>query len=71
MSDFVERHYTVSELAAAWNVSGDKVRELFLNEPGVLNFGKPSRRKRIYRPIRIPQHVADRVYQRLTIGAPR
>jgi hypothetical protein len=66
MFDPNERHYSVSELAAAWNVSEDKIRDLFLNEPGVMNFGKQSRRKRIYRPIRIPQSVADRVYSRLT-----
>jgi hypothetical protein len=62
-----ERHYSVSELAEAWNISEDKIRELFLKEPGVLNFGKPpTRRKRVYRPIRIPESVAARVYARLT-----
>ncbi len=68
MPEIMERHYSVSELAAAWNISDDKVRELFLNEPGILNFGKPNRRKRIYRPIRIPESVAARVYARLTNG---
>jgi hypothetical protein len=63
-----ERHYSVSELAAAWHIGEDKVRELFLNEPGVLHFGKPNRRKRVYRPIRIPESVAARVYARLTSG---
>ncbi len=69
MFDPQERHYTISELAEAWNISEDKCRELFINEPGVLNFGKPpGRRKRVYRPLRIPASVAARVYARLTSG---
>ncbi len=66
MFDPNEHHYSVQELAAAWNVSPDTIRRLFLNEPGVLNFSRPSRRKRVYRPIRIPATVAERVYQRIT-----
>lgn len=69
MLDVTERHFTVSELAKAWNLGEDKIRELFLKEPGVLNLaGKPSRHKRVYRPIRIPESVAARVYARLTSG---
>ena len=30
-----ERHYAVTEIAEMWNLSGDKVRELFAEEPGV------------------------------------
>jgi hypothetical protein len=30
-----ERHYAVAEIAEMWNLSADKVRELFENEPGV------------------------------------
>jgi len=66
MLDVMEKHYTVAELAAAWKLSDDAIRRLFLDEPGVINLGKPSRRKRIYRPLRIPEHVAQRVYQRIT-----
>lgn len=66
MFDPQERHYSVQELADAWHVSTDMIRRLFIDEPGVLNFAKPKARKRIYQPIRIPQGVADRVYQRLT-----
>lgn len=65
MFDPTERHYSVQELAAAWHVSADTIRRLFIDEPGVLNFAKPKPRKRIYQPIRIPQGVADRVHQRL------
>lgn len=31
-----ERHYTVAEVSEAWNLSADKVRRLFQDEPGVL-----------------------------------
>jgi hypothetical protein len=39
-----ERHYAVAEIAAKWNLSTDKVRELFQNEPGVLVIGERSPR---------------------------
>ena len=68
MFDPNERHFSVSELAAAWNLSQDTIRPLFVEEPGILNLCKPSRLKRIYRPIRIPASVAARVYRRLTEG---
>jgi hypothetical protein len=68
MYDPNERHYSVQELAASWNVSPCTIRRLFVSEPGVLNLGRPSRRKRIYRPLRIPQSVAERVYRRLCGG---
>ena len=32
----IERHYAVTEIAEMWNLSPDKVRELFEDEPGVL-----------------------------------
>jgi len=36
----IERHYAVTEIAEMWNLSVDKVRELFENEPGVLVIGE-------------------------------
>jgi hypothetical protein len=61
-----ERHYTVTEIAAIWNLSKDTVRRLFQNEPGVLVLGdtSPRRRKRLYKTLRIPESVAQRVHQR-------
>ena len=32
----IERHYAVTEIAEMWNLSPDKVRELFEREAGVL-----------------------------------
>jgi hypothetical protein len=64
----LERHYGPEQIAESWNVSPDTVVRLFEKEPGVLivetHRGKRSRR---YRTIRIPESVAARVYQRLSI----
>jgi len=62
-----ERHYAVAEIAEMWNLSPDKVRELFENEPGVLVIGERSpRHKRRYVTLRIPQTVLERVHFRLS-----
>jgi hypothetical protein len=62
-----ERHYAVAKIAEAWNLSADKVRELFENEPGVLVIGEQSpRHKRRYVTLRIPQSVVERVHSRLS-----
>ena len=71
MVDLTEKLFTVQELAKTWRVSDDTVRRLVRDEPDILDFGKQSRRKRRYRPIRIPQHVAARVYERLQKGGQR
>ena len=66
-----ERHYAVTEIAELWNLSADKVRELFEDEPGVLVIGDRSpRRKRRYVTLRIPQSVLDRVHSRLSSKVP-
>jgi hypothetical protein len=36
---FAERHDTVAEVAAMWNLSKDAIRRLFQHEPGVLVLG--------------------------------
>src|SRR5258707_2090604 len=44
-----ERHYAVIEVAEMWNLSPDKVREIFEHEPGVLVIGdRNPRHKRRY-----------------------
>lgn len=61
-----EKHYTAKEIAEAWNLSQDTVQRIFLNEPGVLVIGCPTKRyKRTKRTLRIPASVRFRVYQRL------
>jgi len=63
----IERHYAVAEIAEMWNLSVDKVRELFENEPGVLVLGERSpHHKRRYITLRIPQSVLERVHRRLS-----
>jgi hypothetical protein len=63
----VERHYAVREIAEVWNLSPDKVRELFASEPGVLVIGeRNSRHKRRYVTLRIPHSVLERVHARLS-----
>jgi hypothetical protein len=63
-----ERHYTIAEIAAFWSLSEDTVRDMFLSEPGVLVVArhKPGNR-RPYRTIRIPESIALRVHQKLSI----
>ena len=63
----IERHYAVAEIAEMWNLSADKVRELFEDGPGVLVIGERSpRHKRRYITLRIPQSVLERVHRRLS-----
>jgi hypothetical protein len=65
-----ERHYAVTEIAEMWNLSVDKVRELFEREPGVLVIGEQhSSHKRRYVTLRIPQSVVERVHLRLSFKA--
>ena len=66
----IERHYSVTEIGEMWNLSADKVRELFEHEAGVLVIGERSpRHKRRYVTLRIPQKVLERVHRRLSSKA--
>jgi len=56
--------YTVSQLAAEWNLSTDKIRSLFRDESGVVRLSAKNagaKRKRVYVTLRIPVEVAKRV----------
>lgn len=65
-----ERHYAVAEIAEMWNLSADKVRELFADEPGVLVIGQQhAHRKRRYVTLRVPKSVAERVHRRLSTNS--
>lgn len=64
-----ERHWTVIELATVFNLSQDTVRRLFRDEPGVFKIFHRRRGTRIHVTLRIPESVAQRVYERLTRGA--
>jgi methylphosphotriester-DNA--protein-cysteine methyltransferase len=62
-----EKHYQPSELAEAWGVSVQTVREIFKEESGVLKIGRDGTRlRRGYKTLRIPESVAQRVHERLS-----
>jgi hypothetical protein len=57
-----ERLYTPSELGILLSLDPSTVRRMFLDEPGVIKFGKENQRgKRDYVTLRIPASVAQRV----------
>ena len=66
-----EKHYTVDELAAMWGLSDDTVRKLFINQPGVMKIGSPSRLvgrgkyRRRYYTLRIPESIAVSVHKKV------
>jgi hypothetical protein len=63
-SSALERHFSVADVAALWNLSKDAIRDIFRHEDGVLAIGTGSSRgKRRYRTLRIPQSVLERVYR--------
>jgi len=64
-----EQHFKPDELAELWGVSGDLIRRLFRDMPGVLVIDRPEKmHKRGYCSMRIPESVAKRVYERLSKG---
>ncbi len=63
----LERHYSVSEIAKSWGLSGNTIRRMFENEPGVMEWGAAeSRFTRGYRTLRILESVMTRVHRRLS-----
>lgn len=61
-----EVYFTVTKVAERLKINEDTVRRLFLNEPGVLVICFPRRGRRVYRTLRIPETVLQRVVTRLT-----
>jgi len=62
-----ERHYAPAELAQAWGVNVETIRNIFREEPGVVKIGeKDPKHKRPYLTLRIPESVALRVHTRLS-----
>jgi|HubBroStandDraft_2_1064218.scaffolds.fasta_scaffold10830_6 hypothetical protein len=65
--DVDEKHFAPSELATAWGVSPQTIRDLFKDEEGVLKLGSDgNRNRRAYKTLRIPESVAERVHARLS-----
>ncbi len=60
----LERHHSVSELSKLWFFSENTIRRLFSREPGVIKIARePTRVKRGYTSLRIPERIAHRVHQ--------
>jgi hypothetical protein len=57
---------TVNEIAAETKLSRDTIIRLFEKEPGVEVVCRPQRFKRVYRTLRIPVYVKDRVFGAMT-----
>jgi hypothetical protein len=66
IASIFEPHFTPQELAAEWKLDPSTIRRIFIDEPGVVLFGKEGRRdgKRDYLTLRIPASVAKRVHER-------
>lgn len=63
-----EHQFTPRELAELWKFDESTIRRMFIDEPGVLIYGKEQRRdgRRDYVTLRIPESVVRRVYERRT-----
>ena len=60
-----QQFLTIVDVAERLKVNEDTVRRLFLNEPGVIVICFPRKGKRVYRTLRIPESVFQRVLTRL------
>jgi transcriptional regulator GlxA family with amidase domain len=60
------RKSSVQQIAKRHNLSHDTVRRIFLAEPGVIIYSGQNPNKRIYRTLRVPAEVEQRVFSRLT-----
>jgi hypothetical protein len=61
---FEEHHFTVPELASMWRLSREFVRQVVQDEPGVTECVRQQPGRRGYRVLRVPQSVAERLYNR-------
>jgi hypothetical protein len=65
-----EQVFTAEEIAKAKKLHPATIRKLFIDEPGVIRLGHHAgRKRRQYFTLRIPASVAQRVFQRMTVGA--
>lgn len=58
--------FTLAEVAERLKINDDTVRRMFINEPGVIVICFPRRGRRLYRTLRIPERVLERVIARFT-----
>jgi hypothetical protein len=63
-----EESYTPAYFAKLHKLHRETVIKLFVNEEGVIRLGHgPSAGQRRYYTLRIPRHVAERVFNRLRV----
>jgi Fic family protein len=63
----LEQHYTVAEISEAWALSRNTVRRYFERLPGVIHLDRPeTKTKRKYVTLRIPAHILNSEYCRIT-----
>ena len=60
---------TVAEVAERLKLDSETVRRLFLSEPGEVVICFPRKGRRVYRTLRIPERVFQRVLMRFTTAA--
>ncbi len=65
-TDANEVFLTVAEVAERLKLDTETVRRLFLSEPGVMVICFPRKGRRVYRTLRIPERVFQRVLTRFT-----
>jgi len=63
--DVTDTLLTVEEVAERLKVNAETVRRLFMSEPGVIVIWFPRKGKRIYRTLRVPERVYERVLNRM------
>ena len=64
-----ETVYTPAEVAKLKKLHPGTIREIFLDEPGVIRLGHPAKgTRRQYFTLRIPASVVARVFGRMTVG---
>jgi hypothetical protein len=60
-----EQFLTVAEIGERLKLKPDTIRRLFSLEPGVIIISAPKKGRRVYRTLRIPVSVYERVLTRL------
>lgn len=66
----LERHYTPQELAEAWQLHERTIRQIFKNEPGVINVANQRPGRRRHSTLRISETAVLRVMRRLQVAPP-
>jgi len=62
-------HFTVAQIARAWNTSRDTVRRCFESVPGVIRIWRQETKfKRQYNTLRIPARVLRSVHSRFGLS---